>query len=296
LGRLGFVITQSVFKTKGAGDGFRRLAFRREGEEIILKPIVIHDLSEIGVFEGVTNRTAVFVSQKQRLPFDYPVSYIVWSGPSVVEQERTIAEVLRETVRKRFEAVPVEPKKPTSPWLTAPHNALAGIVKVLGKSEYKGYEGVNTGGLNGCFWIRVIKETNDGDVLIENLSDVGKIKVERVQTSCERDLIYPHLRGRDVSRWLATPSGYIVLAQDPATGKGIAESEMKKRQPKTFSYLKRFEGSMESPKRGTLRGRALYKQYFRPTHFIRCITSVLIPSQHGRFCSRTSLSFFSARS
>lgn len=59
--RLGFVITQTVFKTTGAGDGFRRLQFEHEKKRVVLKPLVVHDLSQIQVFEGATNRTAVFV-------------------------------------------------------------------------------------------------------------------------------------------------------------------------------------------------------------------------------------------
>ncbi len=112
--------------------------------------------------------------------------------------------------------------------------------------------------------MRVLEKQNDGSLLIENLSDVGKIKVETVHASVEPDLIYPLLRGRDVTRWRAIPSAHIILAQDPQRGKGIVESEMKK-LPKTFAYLRRFEGDLKKPKRGTLRGRALYKQYFDPS-------------------------------
>ena len=40
---------------------------------------------------------------------------------------------------------------------------------------------------------------------------------------------------------------------------------MKRRWPKTFAYLKEFEGSPKKPERGTLRGRSGYRQYFKPT-------------------------------
>lgn len=86
-----------------------------------------------------------------------------------------------------------------------------------------------------------------------------------MQAAIEPDLVYPLLRGRDVSRWRAEPSAYIILAQDPEKGKGIAEAEMKQKYPKTFKYLKHFEGERENPARGTLRGRALFKRYFKPT-------------------------------
>src|SRR5205823_6492213 len=72
------------------------------------------------------------------------------------------------------------------------------------------------------------------------------IKVEKVQTSVEPNLVYPLLRGRDVLRWQATPSAYIILAQDPQTRTGIPEAEMKRKLPKTFAYLKRFERQLQN--------------------------------------------------
>jgi hypothetical protein len=240
-GRLGFVITQTVFKTKGAGDGFRQLEYKSNGGKVVIKPLAVHDLSAMQVFEGATNRTAVFVCRRQSRPFAYPVPYVQWRGPSRIRQDETLLKVREATQQVKLGAVPVEREKATSPWLTAPKDALAGIEKVIGKSDYKAYEGVNTGGLNGCYWIRILKELPGGNLLIENLHDVGKIKVEKVQAAIEPDLVYPLLRGRDVSRWRAEPSAYIILAQDPETRRGIPESTMKRIYPKTYSYLKQFE-------------------------------------------------------
>lgn len=264
-GKLGFVITQTVFKTKGAGDGFRRLRFQRDKKTIVLKPVTVHDLSDMQVFEGATNRTAVFVCKKDSKDFEYPVPYTIWRGPSRIGQDESLEQVEASVKTSALGAIPVEPGKITSPWLTAPKKALVGIQKVIGKSEYKAYEGVNTGGLNGCFWIRVLEKLKDGNLVIENLYDVGKIKVQRVEAVVEPDLVYPLLRGRDVKRWNAEPSAYIILAQDPQTRRGIPESDMKQKYPKTYAYFKQFEGNKDKPVRGTLRGRALYKKYFKPT-------------------------------
>jgi hypothetical protein len=40
---------------------------------------------------------------------------------------------------------------------------------------------------------------------------------------------------------------------------------MKQNLPRTYAYLKRFEGDLSKPARGTLRGRALFKLYFKST-------------------------------
>jgi len=164
-----------------------------------------------------------------------------------------------------MDAIPIDPYKPTSPWLTSPKRALSGIQKILGKGHYRAYEGVNTGGLNGCFWVRVIERRPDGNLLIENLFNVGKIKVKHVHAVIEPNLVFQLLRGRDVLRWKAIPSASIILAQDPLQRRGIAESVMKREYPQTYSYLKLFEGNPKRPERGTLRGRALYRKYYDPS-------------------------------
>ena len=257
-GRLGFVITQSVFKTQGAGDGFRQLRNTQAetSQSWYLQPLMVHDLSAMQVFEGATNRTAVFVCEKKQQPFQYPVEYTIWSGASRIAQDETLVNVHADTTQRKMEAVPVVASKGSSPWLTAPKQVLPGIQKVIGVSDYKAYEGVNTGGLNGCFWIRILKEQPNGELLIENLHDTGKIKVKHVRVVIESDLVYPLLRGRDVSRWYAEPSAHIILAQDFQRRKGIPESEMKQHWPKTYEYLKQFEGNPKISERGTLRGRA----------------------------------------
>jgi len=255
-GRLGFVITQTIFKTTGAGDGFRRLEFSRDGVKTVLKPLVVHDLSQMQVFEGATNRTAVFICQKQRKDFAYPVKYVVWSGPSRIEQDQTLSALLKGSERKLVGAVPVEVEKRSSPWLTLPLKALKGVQKLTHQSGYGAYAGCCTW-LNGAFWIHILKTLPNGNLLIENLNDVGKIKLDRIETAIEPDLVYPLLRGRDVLRWRAEPSAQIVLTQDPDTRTGIPEEEMKRKYEKTFHYLKRFEDR--------LRKRSGYRQYFDPS-------------------------------
>jgi hypothetical protein len=60
---------------------------------------VVHDLSELQVFEGATNRTAVFVCEKTRSDFKYPVPYVQWHGPSRIDQDQPLADVFAATER-----------------------------------------------------------------------------------------------------------------------------------------------------------------------------------------------------
>ena len=250
-GRLGFVITQSVFKTVGGGEGFRSFEYEVRGTKWYLPPMTVHDLSDFQPFEGATNRTAVIVVEKQRRSFSYPVPYIVWKKKvrGRIDSELQLNEVKGLTVRTKLAAKPVQSKIITSPWLTAPRRALPGIQKVIGQSDYKAYAGCCTW-LNGVYWVRVLEKRKNGELLIENLHDVGTLKVPHVQTVIEPDLVYPLLRGRDVQRWDAQPSAHIILTNRTDKLAGIPESEMKHRWPKTFAYLKQFEGDLENPERG----------------------------------------------
>ena len=257
-GRLGFVITQSVFKTKGGGEGFRGFQYTGGKGRWFLSPMSVHDLSDLQPFEGATNRTATFVAGKTRFNFEYPVPYVLWEKTSSgdISQDSSLEEVLRRTLRTPLSAQPVNPDDRTSPWLTAPKEALTGIQKVIGKSDYRAYAGCCTW-LNGVFWLRVIKETPGGNLLVENLNAIGKIKVELVQSLIETDLVYPLLRGRDVCRWHAEPSACMILANRTDKLAAIPEAEMRRNYPRTFGYLKRFEGQ--------LRKRSGYRQYFGAT-------------------------------
>jgi hypothetical protein len=159
-GQLGFVITQTVFKTTGAGDGFRRFRYPISGgKTAYVAPMAVVDLSDLQPFEGATNRTAVLICQSSKNPVSYPVQYQVWSKKKQhsISESETLPTVLSKVQLTELVANPVSLKSETSPWLTVPGGALHGVKKVLGPSAYVAHEGVNTGGLNGCYWVQILK-------------------------------------------------------------------------------------------------------------------------------------------
>ena len=254
-GTLGFVITQSVFKTVGGGEGFRTFTYDSQGAWFAV-PLRVHDMSALQPFEGATNRTAVFLCSKSRENFKYPVPYVVWrKGRGKIDQNLSLSEVESRTSRTEFAAEPIRSANPTSPWLTAPNKTLSGIHRVLGQSEYTANLGCHTW-LNGVYWINILEVRPNGELLIENLHDRGRTEIPHVQAIIEPDLVYPLLRGRDVQRWSVEPSAHIILTNRTDKLAGISETEMKRHWPKTYSYLKQFEGE--------LRSRPGYRKYFKP--------------------------------
>ncbi|MCM8781296.1 MAG: N-6 DNA methylase, partial [Candidatus Omnitrophica bacterium] len=252
-GKLGFLITQSIFKTSGAGQGFRRFQL---GDREPVQALYVDDMVELKPFEGVGNRTSIVILQKGRKT-KYPVPYNFWvkkvKGVGI-KDNLSLDEVTKIATYKQFYAEPVDVNDPTSPWITGRPKALKAVKKVLGKSDYVAHEGVNSGGANGVYWVEIVDKRPDGLVVISNITEGAKKEVESIQAAIEPDLLYPLLRGRDVKRWKAEPSAYIIMAQDPIKRRGISESEMKTKYPKTYIYLKRFES--------VLRERAAFKRYF----------------------------------
>ena len=128
----------------------------------------------------------------------------------------------------------------------------------MGPSDYRAYEGVNTGGANGVFWLEILESRADGLLLVRNITEGAKREVAPVTATIEPDLVYPLLRGRDVQRWRATPSAHLLMVQDPKTRRGIDEETLQVQYPRTWGYLVQFKE--------LLRSRAAFKRYFTRTN------------------------------
>jgi len=239
-GKLGFVITQSVFKSSAAGQGFRRFKTRRG---IPLGVLWVDDFSEMQLFEGATNRTVVFIMRKNQ-PTKYPVQYGYWRKKVAgrkggFDYDSTLEEVMEKTKRLRFVAEPVNPHDQTSSWISASPLVLKALKKVLGKSDYEAHAGVYTGGANAVYWFEVLKDHGDGTVTARNITENSKRKIESVQVELEKSLLHPLVRGRDLKRWRAKPSAHILFVQDVKKRCGIEEGIMESKCPLAYAWLVR---------------------------------------------------------
>jgi hypothetical protein len=240
-GTLAFLITQSLFKTTGAGQGFRTFALPG-GTPV--QVVQVEDLSEIKPFPGARNRTALMVLGKGR-PTHYPVPYIYWkirAKEARPREESALAAVKRSTHRIRLVARPVNPQDSTSPWVTASPQALSALDKIIGPSYYRAREGVNTGGANGVYYLQIQGSTGiDGRVLVANITAGAKRPVPKVEACLEGELIYPLLRGRDIVKWHGEPGAYILLThREGEKLQAIPEVEMALNYPNTAQYLRQF--------------------------------------------------------
>lgn len=258
-GKLGFVVSQSLFKSSGAGTGFRRFLLP-DGTPIGV--LVAEDMVDLHPFEGAANRTAVLILEREKLT-RYPISYSVWkrlaSGRgSRIPFDCQYNDVFKTRVKElEWFATPVKSKNETAPWLACRRGALDALCgKILGASPYKGREGTNTGGANAVFWIAVGAARPGGSIMISNVTERAKKKVAKTQASIESDLVYPLLRGSDINRWCARSAISILLThREGERLKAIPARELGTDFPKAYSYLNRFENM--------LKARPAFKRYFK---------------------------------
>jgi hypothetical protein len=237
-GRLGFLITQAVFKTGGA-EGFRRFQLP---DDTPLAVVHVDDMSELKPFAGAANRTAIVVLQRDR-ENRYPVPYVFWRGRGhtvSIGEDLTLEEAAEITTRASFVAQPVDKFDLTSPWLTARRRVIGPLQRLLGASPYQARAGVCTW-LNGVYWLEIVEERPDDLIVVTNLVGAGKKKIRSEQAAIEPGLVYPLLRARDVGRWEARPSASILLPHTRETSwRAIDESEVRTKYPKTYRYLAQF--------------------------------------------------------
>jgi SAM-dependent methyltransferase len=238
--KLAFLITQEVFKAKGAGEGFR--GFKARGTP--LKVLKAHDLVSLKPFESAANKTALIVLKKGEKTV-YPVPYILWRKKKGARIDTGIPyeEVLDRTERIEMQAKPIG--KSVSSWQTFEAKSESLLDALRGKSIYKSRRGASIEPY-GVFYMKIKQVFADGTILVENLPELGKRKISKVEERIESDLVFPAVRGRDIKRWNAEPEVCALIVQDPKKRVGYEEEWMRVNLPRTFGYLYKFKGVLLS--------------------------------------------------
>lgn len=265
-GTLAFVVHTSLFKTSGAGEGYRRFQLGNEERFAVEEA---HDFRSFQPFQThpsmrIKTRTLTFRAVKGRQT-RYPVRYVAWSkvGRGCIPGAMRWEEAKQRLSSRELVATPLRgttSEGVLSPWLTVSRSQLSKCKRIIApvayKPSYHAHSGVITGGLNGAYFLEVLEENPDGTLQVQNMYDVGKIKCPKVRATIEGDLVYPLLRGRSVARWHYKPEGHILVLQDPTTQSGLPTDDLQRDYPLTWSYIRKFETQ--------LRERKAFQKFFDP--------------------------------
>jgi len=231
-GKLGFVLTQSVFQSSSAS-GYRRFKIHINKKFNIQ---LVDDMSSFQPFDGATNRTAILVCTLDRKGTSYPVPYTVWSLKNRVSisSDNSLEMALKNTERQQKAAYPITDEQ--SPWMVLPEDISKKTIEKIqkGRQEYKAWKGSDTRGGNGLFWLKPLHKKIK-TIICRNTPEFSKKKPPEVTEAFDADLLYPLLKGKEVSKWATQPE-YALLYPHKGDS-AIPENEMKRKYPKTYAYF-----------------------------------------------------------
>jgi hypothetical protein len=243
-GNFGFLITQIVFRSF-TGEGFLRFKVK----DSYIKMLKVHDLVEIKPFEGAQNRTAIMIALKDKTETEYPIPYVIWrKSIREIDQNLPLKQVLEVTTRQNFWCEPLGGYRKHAirvpPFACLPKkDSLIKLRAVIGPSHYKAHKGVDSIP-SGVYWVKALEKQGDL-ITVQNISKTGKIGVEEIVWSLEKDLLFPVVRGRNISEFKAEYEHYIIVPHDDR-GQAINEKMLKKKYPKVYSYFKKFEEPLKT--------------------------------------------------
>jgi len=258
-GKLAFLITHEVFKSKGAGEGFRQ--FELKEKKIPLRVTLMEDMVDLKPFQAA-NKTSLFVLEKGQ-PTSYPIPVVIWKrhpGTGAIVTDWPLSEVLSHTHRNEVKAIPVDPSRMNSSWQTATLSSLKWSEKLKGENPYKARLGARVEPY-GVFWLRIKEVRPDGLLVVENMTERGKREIPLTSTAIEKDLVYPAVSGGDIISFGVKSNFHVLISQDPMKRIPYPASWMTTHVPLTYAYLRQFKDILLS------RGSRVVRELAQKTEF-----------------------------
>lgn len=218
--------------------------------DLPFRVLAADDWSEIKPFAPEAANMPVFLAAKTGQQHRYPVPTTRWRRAEAGARLAPEWSQARLVVRPiSGESNPVDRAVPTAAWSFQPGGApplLEG-----GANRWSFGKGLDTRGANGVYFVRILESDRlRRRVLIENLPSAGRNPAVRPHRGwVEADLVHPLLRGRDVSAWIARPSGHIVAPYYPdALGELLDDMQLRRRYPSASGWLRRHAAVLKARK------------------------------------------------
>lgn len=257
-GKLGFIINQNIFQSSGGGQGFRKLLIK---DKVPIKIEKVNDFVNVQPFKDLDadNKTAVFTAIKNEKT-EFPVDYIKWHKKikGKIYADEQLESVLNYKIDKCYlKAKPI--KEYNSSWIVGTSRELNVFDRMIIKqTNYKARKGVDTSA-NAIYWVKTKEDVPVNKVLIDNSPETSRKKIKHVENIViEKNLLYPLLRGRNITKWVVGLD-YDIIIPYTTDGKVIPVETLKISYPKTFEYFyKKEHGFID-----ILINRGIYKKHYK---------------------------------
>lgn len=247
-GVVGLLAPRALVNADPGGRAFRQFHLKAQvedhaefgGVDLKFRILSADDWSEIKPFSPDATNTPYFLAARVGEQHTFPVPSTRWrraeGGARLGPDWTTTRPLVRPVVG---ESNPVDRSVPTSAWSFQAQGAPALIEG--GSNRWAFGTGLHTRGANGIYFVRIIQsDLPHSRVLIENIVSAGRnTDVKPRRGWVEAALVHPLLRGRDVSPWLAEPSGHIIAPYDPQNmGELLRDDAFREAYPDAWRWLR----------------------------------------------------------
>jgi hypothetical protein len=221
--------------------------------DVHFAPVWFEDWSIIKPFSPDAANTPIFlVCQRRSIPGHYPVQGKQWRR-KLARRNITVnnLELILEGTDVGGE--PVTRTQPLSAWSV--RAASATIDLRGGSNDYSFGKGIDTRGANGVYFVELVSSRQDRLIIVRNLPSEGRDRrIPARAQQIDSRLVYPLLRGRDVKRWIGTPSGFIVAPYEQGRLSQILTEEELSHYSGGLEFFRTFRSFLQSrsarPNRG----------------------------------------------
>jgi hypothetical protein len=277
-GVLGFVMKQTLYKSV-AGKEFRKFAIEKGTKSIPLRVVKVNDMLELRPFSGSAQaETSTLILEKGK-ETNYPVPYFVWSTKGELPKAyQSLSDIKNQLDIVEKSAYPHNRKNKLDIWVVDGERGKEETFQ-QSKNYYKPRHGI-VNDLNACFFMDILGE-QQGKLLVQNRVNRAKKKLSLVETRIEKDLVYPFLKPKNIRKWKTKGYLYAILPQRK-NGEDN-ESELRRKCPDTYKYLRRFEAQLlkRSSRWFKIKGAPFYSVFglgdysFKPYKVVWCCMSYL---------------------
>ena len=287
---VGFLVPEALTKADPGARAFRKFRLTStsdftEGDRVDIPFRISYcDIwSQIKPFGSDAANSPVFLAAQRDLEQTFPVPTSRWERRVPGAQLSLSWGLVRHELRAvDGESHPINRQAPFSAWSFSG----AGIDLLQGGSNsWRFGMGVNTRGANGVFYVELLEAAKaDGLVKLRNMPNEGRDRNLGTHTSrIESQLVYPLLRGRDIKPWVAAPSGYVVITQDPDSfERMLSERSLSSRYPRLLTWLRKHRAKLISRSAPNAGWSIAGKDWYRlegPFDHLRSGYFVVVPEQ-----------------
>ena len=239
-GRLGFVITQTIFQST-AGNEFRKFKLP---DNTGIKIEKVEDWVKVQPFRPKAgNKTALVVSRKGK-DTTYPIPYYVYEPIAPFDRESAALSTVLESCRlTKTKARPHNREDRTSFWQVGDKKSSVKGAGLL-SDRFKARTGVETK-LESVFRVRIVSTVGKKGLRIQNETKRARILVPEVEATIDKLLVLPYVSGSSISRWKFDIEGHYICPHTERTADyPIAENELKTQFRNTYRYFSQFRADL----------------------------------------------------